>query len=515
MALTDAEKITLARRSLAFYIGLAHKTDMEDVEDGHAVPQPHHLQIIERMEAVAEVVLRLSGWKDAGQERHTVIVAPPGSGKTVTLASFYEWMIGLASLYWGDNWADMFHIGHISYEAKQAWRLSYAIRETVESNSVFQAVFPEVKPTDKWAEGEWRVKGCIGKDPTFAAMGVGGGIPGSRWNLLGLDDLIKPEAIKESNVTPTDVESIIYTVENVAMERLVEGGCSLLTNTRWYERDPTSWAIDQGWTPLVIKALDEDDESFWEDRQVFSAKTLIEKRERNPEGFALQYMGEPAPAEGIEFKREWLSYDYNELPWKDSEDKLNYAIVASWDTAGTRNTRSDYTAGWTAAVDLRTWDIYMLDLFHEKLEFPELCEAITNSTLYKFQPQFVWIEEKATGQSAIQSLQRAGIHVTGVGAYGQRGSPQLQTVTNQTKITLASGHVHFPSPDFAQVYKLDWVEMSKLALLMYPRGQHDDIARAFIQLVYETFKEQQNFGIYDPQQEQLTWGEPEGERVRV
>ncbi len=515
MPLSDAEKVSLARQSLAFYIGWAHKTDM-DVEDGQAVPQPHHETIINRMEEVAAIILRTGDWRNAGQERHTAIVAPPGSAKTTLLQGFYEWLLGLSSLgYYGDNWADMIHMGHVSHSADQAWRMSFAVRDTIEHNDVFRMCFPKVKPSLKWAEKEWRVAGCVGIHPTFAALGVEGSMPGFRWNFLGLDDLIKPEAVKESNLTPTDVEAIIYTVQEVGMRRLVEGGCAMLTNTRWFERDPTSWAIDQGWTPIVIKALDENDESFWPEREIFSTETLLEERKRNPEGFALQFMGEPAPAEGIEFKREWLSYEYDQLPWQDSEDRMNYAIVSSWDTAGTRNQRSDYTAGWTAAVDLRTWDIYLLDLFHEKLEFPELCEAIRDSTLYKFQPQFVWIEEKATGQSAIQSLQREGIHVTGVDAYGQRGSPKLQTVTNQAKITLASGRVHFPSPEFAMVYKLDWVEMSKLALLMYPRGQHDDIPRAFIQLIFETFRQQQEFGIYDPQQKQIGWGESEGERVLV
>lgn len=515
MPLTDAEKVQLARRSLAFFIGWTHKTDMQDTEDGHAVPQPHHLQIIERMEAVAAIVLHLPGWEKARQERHTAIVAPPGSAKTFLLAAYYEWMIGQASLRWGDNWADMFHIGHISHEAKQAWRLSYAVREVVEKSDIFHLVFPKVEPTGKWSEGEWRVEGCIGKDPTFAALGIGGGIPGFRWNIAGLDDLIKPEAVKESNVSPADVESVIYTVDKVVMKRLVEGGCALLANTRWYERDPTSWAMDQGWTHLRIQALDENDESFWPDRQNFTTEELLAERQRDPEGFALQFMGEPAPAEGIEFKREWLGYEYDQLPWKDAEDRLNYISVASWDTAQTRNKRSDYTAGWEAVVNLRTFDMYLLNLHHEKLETPEVIDAIRACALSELRPQFVWVEEKSTGLAAIQSLEREGVRIDGVAAYGQRGSISLQVVTNQAKIMLSRGQIHFPSQRFALAHGMEWVEMSKRALLMYPRGQHDDIARAFIQLVFETFRAQQYLGIYDPNQKQLTWGEPEGERVRV
>ena len=516
MPLSDAEKVALARRSLAFYIGWAHKTDMESVSDGQAVPRAHHLQIIERMQDVAAIVLRLPGWKDAGQERHTAIVAPPGSAKTTLLQGFEEWIIGLASLYWADNWADMIHLGHISHSADQAWRMSFAVRETIENNDVFKACFPKVKASGKWAEKEWRIEGCIGIHPTFAALGIEGSIPGFRWNFLGLDDLIKPEAVKESNLTPTEVEAIIYTVQNVAMERLVEGGCAMLTNTRWFERDPTSWAVkEQHWTPIVIKALDENDESFWPDRQIFATETLLEKRQRDPEGFALQYMGEAAPASGITFKADYFRDPYDQVPWKDAEDKLNFVVVDSWDTAGTINKRSDYTAGWTAAVDLRSWDVYLLNLYHGKVQFEGVLDAIRGSHMGALQPQLIWLEDAATGQPAGQLLHKEGIPIIPVRAYGERGQPRLLDVINQIKPMLASGRVHMPSERFAVAHGLGWLGEALLALMRYPRGQHDDITRAFIQLLYETLKLQQDAGIYDPKQEEIAWGMPEGERLRV
>ena len=124
-----------------------------------------------------------------------------------------------------------------------------------------------------------------------------------------MDDLIKPEEVRESNISPADVEAIIYTLKRVVMKRLVEGGCAMLTNTRWFERDPTSWAIDQGWTEILIKALDENDESFWPDREPFYVENLLAERAEDPEGFALQFQGEPEPAAGNDFTAEWLKGD--------------------------------------------------------------------------------------------------------------------------------------------------------------------------------------------------------------
>lgn len=516
--LTDEEKVQLARVDFGFYLGWAHKTDMEGISEGHMVPQPHHIRMIERMEDVAQIVLRMEGWKDAGPERHTAIVAPPGAAKTYILQGFYEWLLGLASLYWGENWADMFHIGHVSYAAKTSWRMSYAVRETVKGNDVFKMCFPKVIPSDKWSAEEWRVEGCIGLDPTFAALGIDGSIPSYRWNIMGLDDLIKPVAVRESRITPADVESIIFTVREVGMRRLVEGGCSVLTNTRWFERDPTSWALDSGWTHILIKALDEDDKSFWEDRQIFTAKTLIAERESNPEGFALQFQGEPAPQTGIDFKREWLSHTYDRLPWENAEEKANYFfIVDCWDTASTTNPRSDESAGWKAAVDLRTWQISILNLYHEKLESPDVLTAIEGSiTADPFlAPSFVWIEDKSSGTNAWQTLSRKyGRYVMGVQPYGERGSGgKLAFVIKKVQIMLAAGQVKFPTPEFAMGRNVGWLSDAMTALLGYPRLVHDDIPRAFIMLLFEILKLQDELGSIDVQPKALDWGEPEGQRA--
>ena len=399
--------------------------------------------------------------------------------------------------------------------------MSFAVRETIENNDVFKMCFPDVQPSEKWAEKEWRVKGCIGLHPTFAALGIDGAIPGFRWNFVGLDDLIKPEKVRESNLTPADVEAVIFTVQNVIMKRLVEGGCACLTNTRWFERDPTSWAIDpppkgQGWTPIIIKALDENDESFWEEREIFTAKNLIAERERDPEGFALQFQGEPAPDTGITFKREWLQYTYPRVPWMEADETTaNYMIVEAWDTAGTKNARSDETAGWRAAIDLRSWDIYLMNMWHDKLEMDKLLEAILGSYDTLPHPAIVWIEDKATGQPAAQLLRYSRVPIWPIKSYGERGQPRLQDVINQIKPMLATGKVHFPSPDMARDLNMTWVFDAKKALLMYPRGQHDDIPRSFIMLLYECLKWQGQMSGYDPNEKSMAWGTPTGERLIV
>ena len=130
------------------------------------------------------------------------------------------------------------------------------------------------------------------------------------------------------------------------------------------------------------------------------------------------------------------------------------------------------------------------------------------------QPQIIWIEDKATGQPAVQLLGREGIPVMPVKPYGERGQPRLQDVINQIKPMMATGSVLWPSPRFATSHGLGWVGDAKKALLMYPRGQHDDIARAFIMLLYESLKWQQEQGVYNVPKT-MVFGESTEQRLIV
>ena len=273
--------------------------------------------------------------------------------------------------------------------------MSFSVAAPVVENAVFRMCFPNVKPSDKWSELEWRVEGCTGLNPTFAALGVGGRWPGFRWNIMGMDDVVNPDPEKGGQLTSTDIETIIFRIEKIGMKRLVVGGCAFLTNTRWFERDPTSWALDQVWTHVLIKALNENAESFWEEREIFSAENLVDERERDPEGFALQFQGEPAPEGGIKFRKEWILQTYDQLPWTDAEDRyVNFRIVDSWDTAGTTNARSDETAGWKAAIDIRDtpWKLYLLDMLHGTMEYPESMDVLRASFAPELPPDFFFIE---------------------------------------------------------------------------------------------------------------------------
>lgn len=84
--------------------------------------------------------------------------------------------------------------------------------------------------------------------------------------------------------------------------------------------------------------------------------------------------------------------------------KKNFGIYQSWDTAFKTKEENDYSV-------CTTWQIsedgyYLLDCWRDRVEFPELKKAVQHF-YERYKPREVLIEDKASGQSLIQELQRS------------------------------------------------------------------------------------------------------------
>jgi len=78
-------------------------------------------------------------------------------------------------------------------------------------------------------------------------------------------------------------------------------------------------------------------------------------------------------------------------------------IVQSWDTAFKTKEENDFSVCTTWGITKNKF--LLLDLFRERMEFPELKRKAADLYL-KFKPAVVLIEDKASGQSLIQELER-------------------------------------------------------------------------------------------------------------
>lgn len=102
-----------------------------------------------------------------------------------------------------------------------------------------------------------------------------------------------------------------------------------------------------------------------------------------------------AHQEGDIFKREWWQF-YNEVPFLEK-------VIQSWDTAFKDKQENDYSVCTTWGIAKNAF--YLLHVWKGKVTFPDLknvCIQLANN----FQPNEIFIEDKASGQSLIQELNR-------------------------------------------------------------------------------------------------------------
>ena len=119
------------------------------------------------------------------------------------------------------------------------------------------------------------------------------------------------------------------------------------------------------------------------------------KLELGEYNFSAQYQQEPIPSKGTMVQKSWLKYF-------SIQEKIEFQqIIQSWDTAIKAKDENDYSVGITIGVNDQGY--YILDVQRIKVEFPELMHAVQHFA-QKWNPQAILVEDKASGQSLIQSL---------------------------------------------------------------------------------------------------------------
>ena len=179
-------------------------------------------------------------------------------------------------------------------------------------------------------------------------------------------------------------------------------------------------------------------------------------------------MQDPVAEEGAILKREWWQ------PWKGSVPSLKH-VIQSYDTAFSKKETADYSA-------ITTWGVFeptegdncliLLDAERGRWDFPEL-KAVAMEAYKYWEPESVVVEAKASGQSLIQELRRAGIPV--IDFVPTRGKDKHARV-NACAPVFESGNVYYPSEGhFAE----EVIE----ECAAFPFAQHDDYVDSTTQAV--------------------------------
>lgn len=345
-----------------------------------------------------------------GDIKRLIINIPPRHGKTELVIILYtSWLFGL--------FPNSSFI-HASYTRELACLNSKKIRDIIESD-IYKAIFPNVElEIDSKAKHHWRtIQGgsfyASGAGGSITGFGAGGHVNKIFNGAVLIDD---PHKVSEiySKLSRDNVKT--WFTETIQTRLNNKNTPIILIMQRLHVDDLTGFILKNDrlkeWNVLKIPLLNEEGQVL--DSIKFSKEAVDDLKLNNINMFQSQYMQEPLKPGGSIFKESYWNF-YDILPKKEDLSK----VIITADTAQKTGLHNDWTVFqcWGLGVN---GNLYLLDLFRNKLEAPDLRAAFKNfydkmNVIYNLNS--VYIEDASSGTGLIQDLKRIGIHVSNIKRY--------------------------------------------------------------------------------------------------
>jgi predicted phage terminase large subunit-like protein len=302
---------------------------------------------------------------------------------------------------------------------------------------------------------------------------VEGVLTGRGADLIIIDDPLKAD----DALSETRRRAVNDWFANTLLSRLNnrEAGAIIIVMQRLHADDLVAFVQEKGqWDVLAFPAIAEQDENYsfvtpYGHRHaqrkagdvlqpaLVSRESLDEQRRgMNDYNFFAQYQQNPQPPSGIIVKREWLKY-YR----PDEKPERFDQILQSWDTANKDSELANFSVCTTWGVKDRL--LFLLDVFRQKLEFPDLKRAIVERAK-SYRANVVLIEDMASGTALLQEL-RADNFSFVQAAPDLKGDKVMRLRAQTAKIE--NGSVLFPND-------APWLNAYLSELLGFPNGKNDD-----------------------------------------
>ncbi|MBU8921374.1 MAG: phage terminase large subunit [Bacteroidales bacterium] len=390
---------------------------------------------------------------ERGELKRLIVIEPPRHGKSEKISlRFPCWYLGRHP---------------IDYIVQAGYAESIALTHSRKARDVFVSpqmttLFPQVhyRPEragqetivpERQAAHEW---GTV-QGGSYYAVGIGGGLTGRGFNLGIIDDPVKDEEEASSQTIRNKVWDWYTTVFRTRAE---PDAAIIIVMTRWHMDDLVGRLLKQAredpasdqWTVLHFPAI-KDGKALWPERYPLEE---LEKIRSSIGGRAFEslYQGNPTIAEGQIIKRDWWQY-YKERP-------EFIRIIHSWDTAFKDKQQNDYSV-CTVWGETQT-GYYLLDVWRGKVEFPELKRTVI-ALFERDKPTAVIVEDKASGQSLIQELERE----TKIPVLPVKVDSNKVARANAVTPTIEAGRVFIPK---SAPWQFDYIE----ELSAFPNAEHDD-----------------------------------------
>lgn len=388
-----------------------------------------------------------------GQIKRLLINVPPGSMKSL--------LTGVIWPAW--EWARRPQLRYVATAHKQ----DLAVRDNLKCRRLIKS---------EWYQRNWSVDLTGDQDAKTKFENTATGfreamaftsMTGARGDRVILDD---PHSVDDA-LSPLKLAAGVTTFREALPSRVNnEDSAIVVIMQRLHERDVSAVALDLGYEHLCIPMRFEPDRRCttslgWTDPRTAEGELMFpdrfgEKQVRELEislgsyASAGQLQQRPSPPGGGIFKTSWWQY------YRDGGLPPVKRIVHSWDTAFKTGSDNDFSVRTIWAETDRGF--YLLDLWKEKVEFPDL-KRMVSSFKAEHHPQTILVEDKASGQSLIQELQRDTV------------LPIIPVKVDKDKVARAfavtplieAGRVFLPEG-------APWLADFVASLAAFPNAAHDD-----------------------------------------
>lgn len=198
----------------------------------------------------------------------------------------------------------------ISNTSGQAEKILSSIKQYIEHSDRLHKVFPNLRPSEApglpWHGSAITVeRNTIAKDPSIQALGIGGGIVGSRLDWIILDDVLDFENTR----TDEQVQKLLEWFDSTLFTRRTAGGVVWMIGTPWNKSDLIhTLAARPAWASKRYSAVENphDPPNAW--RPIwFSLPRLLEIYENTtPHNFSRKYLCIVIDTATSRFKTGWI-----------------------------------------------------------------------------------------------------------------------------------------------------------------------------------------------------------------
>lgn len=442
-----------ARRSLIDFARYTHH--------GY-IPADHHIQIAEKLEAVA-----------SGEIKRLMIFMPPRHGKS-ELASrrFPAWFLG--------NYPDRSIIA-ASYNSELAGDFGREVRNLVNTPE-YRALFDVRLADDSQAAGRWHTS----KGGGYVAAGVGTAITGRGAHILLVDDPFKDresadsEVIREKtykwylstaytrlegSITEEDPDPLWreFKAEIKQGEAKPFEGAIVIIQTRWHEDDLSGRLLEDmsngadQFEVLSLSATKENDTiALWPGK--YPIERLMEiKRALPHRDWEALYQQNPTPDEGTFFKREWFKR------YRLGEEPKTYNYQSS-DFAVTKDEQADYTEFGIFGMDSAE-ELWVLDWWYGQTTSDKWIDAQLDQ-IENWKP-FATFGESGVIRRAVEPFQA-------MRARQRKIYPRWEWITRTgDKMAMARAFQGMASMGMIHIPLCDWGERLIDQLVAFPAGKDD------------------------------------------